>query len=65
MGREQVKLEAYATVSRHNSPEDDADNAAWNKFVRAVNEAAAANDLFIDVMADGELPTGRWGHADT
>lgn len=63
MGRDLIELRAGAAVSRHNSPQDDADNAAWNAFVAAVEKAASESRLAIDVMADGSLPVNRWGGA--
>lgn len=39
MGRETLELRATMSVSRHNSPEDDQDNAAWNDFVIEVIKA--------------------------
>lgn len=61
MGREAIELRATTSVSRHNSPRDDQDNAAWNAFVAAVQDAAEENALDIDVHADGDLPTAQWG----
>lgn len=51
MGRELLKLEAWASVSKHNSIRDDIDAEDWNDFVRDVKRAAERGGLDIDVMA--------------
>ena len=55
MGRHLFKLEASAALSRHNSPEDDADNAAWNAFVAEVKHVAQRpmfENINVDVYAE-------------
>lgn len=41
MGRMQEVLRAYASLSNHNSDQDDADEEAWLDFVRKVRALAA------------------------
>lgn len=64
MGFEALELRVTTAVSRHNSPRDDADNAAWNRFVGIVRQAAAEttveSGLVVYVMGDDDLPTGQW-----
>lgn len=40
MGREQVRMEVHALVSRHNSDQDRKDKADWDEFVDRVNAIA-------------------------
>lgn len=60
MGREMMELRAVATLSRHNAPQDDQDNWAWNDFVQGVRLMAEIADLDIEVIADSDLPTGMY-----
>ena len=61
MGRDSIELRATAALSRHNSKQDDLDNACWNLFVKGVKTLAEKNLLFIDVIAQDDLPIDQWG----
>lgn len=60
MGRVTLEIQATASVSNHNSPQDDIDRAAWNRFVAAVDRAARDNALEIDLWGDRDLPTRNY-----
>lgn len=59
MGREAVTLTATATVSKHNSPQDDEDAAQWNLFVVRVRRLAEKSKLDIDISGE-ELTVQGW-----
>lgn len=47
MGRKQVRLQATASLSDHNSEQDDRDQEIWDRFDEAVRELAqATEDLY-------------------
>lgn len=63
MGYETLELRARMRVSRHNSPEDDRDNEAWNDFV---TEVKALTRRYGDagsygIMVEAEMqPEDQW-----
>lgn len=54
MGRTGIRLEATASLSSHNSRQDDIDAEKWNEFVRQVRELAAPleEDISLFVYAE-------------
>lgn len=57
MGTMQATLTAYASLSNHNSEQDDADRIAWAAFARAVRDLAkqpAYAEIRISVNASDE-----------
>lgn len=58
MGRETVSLHATASVSKHNSPQDDEDAVRWNLFVLRVRRLAAQAGIDIDVSGEELTPHG-------
>jgi hypothetical protein len=53
MGREVVALRVETRVSRHNSEEDERDDAAWAELREAIEALCAASPL--DVMVWGTV----------
>lgn len=62
MGRGTLEIQVTMSVSRHNSPEDDADNARWNKLRAEIVEAAERHGAWV-MRADGPEPEDQWVEA--
>jgi hypothetical protein len=57
MGRKTVKLEAYASLSNHNSDQDDIDEHRWQEFCADVRELASRPEYAdLNLMVSTEEP---------
>ena len=55
MGRKQAQLRVTASLSAHNSEQDEKDQETWDRFVQGVRELAlAVEDLYgLHIEVDG------------